>query len=110
MKSEYHVLSYSSGAFDDGRRWAKVVCHGDEVEQNQMFNGLHVFTFPVPSENVTQLDSILKGNVPGNFELSMGMTVKQGKPTPTVVGVKSLGSSVTPVSDSKLPPAAKVGS
>lgn len=92
MKATFNVLNYSSGTFDDGRKWAKMMCIDDEVQTNDMFNGLHVHTFPIPSENVSQVDAVLKGKCPVEAELSMGMTVRQKQTVPQVLGAKLLNT------------------
>lgn len=88
MKATFNVLNYSSGSFDDGRKWAKVMCHDDEVQNTDMFSGLHVHTFPIPSEKVSEMDSLLKGKAPVTCEFTLGMTVRQKQTVPTVVGCR----------------------
>lgn len=92
MKATFNVLNYSSGTFDDGRKWAKLMCHDDTVQTNDMFNGLHVHTMPVTPEVVSQTDLVFKGNCPVQAELSLGMTVRQKQTVPQVLGARLSGN------------------
>lgn len=95
MKATFNVLNYSSGSFEDGRKWGKIMCHDDEIQTSDMFNGLHVHTFPIPSDSVAQLDTLFKGKCPVQAELSLGMTVRQKQTVPQVLGARLAGSNVT---------------
>ena len=95
MKATFNVLNYSSGTFDDGRKWAKLMCHDDEVQKNEMFNGLHVHVFPIPSEKVSEMDALLKGKCPISAELTLGMTVRQKQTVPQVLGGRLVGAQPT---------------